>query len=91
MANRWGNGRGGRPWRRLVEAVKLRDQYTCQACKRVTDQGECDHIIPQAKGGKDDMGNLQWLCGPCHEVKTITEMGSKPKVAIDVSGWPAGW
>src|SRR6478672_13294637 len=36
-AKRYGNGRGGRPWRRLGGGVKLRDQYTCQACGRVTE------------------------------------------------------
>lgn len=69
----YGQGRGGRPWRRLVEQVKLRDQYTCRACGLVTEQGECDHIFPQAEGGNDDMVNLQWLCIPCHEVKTRAE------------------
>ena len=73
-ANRWGKGRGGRPWRRLVEAVKRRDQYTCQSCGRVTEDGECDHIVPTSKGGKTELGNLQWLCrDPCHAAKTARE------------------
>ena len=72
--NRWGRGRGGRPWRRLVEAVKRRDQYTCQACGRVTEDGECDHIVPTSKGGRTEMANLQWLCRePCHAAKTARE------------------
>src|SRR5690606_24701270 len=71
---RWGKGRGGRPWRRLVEAVKRRDKYTCQACGRVTEDGECDHIVPLSQGGTDDLSNLQWLCRePCHRVKTARE------------------
>src|SRR5690606_37821203 len=57
---RWGKGRGGRPWRRLVEAVKRRDQYTCQSCGRVTEDGECDHIVPLSQGGKTELANLQW-------------------------------
>lgn len=69
----YGQGRGGRPWRRLVEQVKLRDQYMCRCCALVTEQGECDHIVPQAEGGSDDMVNLQWLCIPCHEAKTKAE------------------
>ena len=72
--NRWGRGRGGRPWRRLVEAVKRRDQYTCQSCGRVTEDGECDHIVPTYKGGKTELANLQWLCRePCHAAKTARE------------------
>lgn len=71
---RWGQGRGGRPWRRLVEAVKRRDQYVCQACGRLTTDGECDHIVPLSQGGTDDMSNLQWLCRePCHMAKTALE------------------
>jgi 5-methylcytosine-specific restriction protein A len=72
--DRWGKGRGGRPWRRLVEAVKRRDQYTCQSCGRVTEDGECDHIVPLSQGGTDDLSNLQWLCRePCHRAKTARE------------------
>lgn len=94
-ANRWGNGRGGRPWRRLVEAVKRRDQYTCQACGRVTEEGDCDHIVPESKGGKTELSNLQWLCRtPCHEAKTEREsaeaQGRNVKARIGVDGWPVG-
>jgi 5-methylcytosine-specific restriction protein A len=91
----YGSGRGGRPWRRLVEAVKVRDKYTCQACGRLTLEGECDHVIPECKGGKSEMGNLQWLCKkPCHADKSAREAAEaqgrtiKPKVTIDVNGWP---
>lgn len=73
----WGHGRGGRPWRRLVEQVKRRDLYTCQHCKKVTALGACDHIIPGSQGGSDELSNLQWLCddGPtsCHAKKTALE------------------
>jgi len=93
MAERYGQGRGGRPWRRLVEAVKRRDQYTCQACGHITEQGECDHIVPIAKGGTDDLSNLQWLCKePCHADKTAREaaeaQGGVGKVRIGADGWP---
>ena len=91
--SRWGRGRGGRPWRRLVEAVKRRDQYTCQSCGRVTEDGECDHIVPTSKGGKTELANLQWLCRtPCHRDKTEREaaeaQGHKVKVRIGPDGWP---
>lgn len=87
-ASRWGRGRGGRPWRRTRDAVALRDQYTCQSCGRPTKDGECDHIIPEAKGGKTEMGNLQWLCSRCHETKTIRDSGGTPRVEIGADGWP---
>lgn len=93
--SRWGRGRGGRPWRRLVEAVKRRDLCTCRACGRITPDGDCDHIIPEAQGGKTEMSNLQWLCRvPCHAEKTAREaaaaQGHKLKPRIGVDGWPIG-
>lgn len=70
----YGQGRGGRPWRRKVEAVKLRDQYTCYVCGRLTQEGDVDHKVPLAEGGKDDESNLGWICRtPCHANKTKAE------------------
>lgn len=91
--SRWGTGRGGRPWRRLVEAVKRRDGYTCRKCGRVTTEGDCDHIVPTSEGGKTEMANLQWLCRvPCHENKSRAEalrgQGGTPKAEIGEDGWP---
>lgn len=63
--------------------------WTCQACKRVTDTLEVDHIVSLSKGGTDEDGNLQALCVPCHEAKTIRESGGKPRQAVGVDGWPA--
>lgn len=31
---------------------------------------EMDHIVPLAKGGRDDLANLQGLCRDCHRIKT---------------------
>ncbi len=32
---------------------------------------ECvDHIVPRARGGTDDLSNLQALCARCHSKKT---------------------
>lgn len=88
----YGQGRGGRPWRRLVEQVKLRDQYTCRLCSCVTEQGECDHVVPRAQGGTDDLSNLAWTCIPCHAEKTRRDAqlahGHRPKARISVDGWP---
>ena len=32
-----------------------------------------DHIINLAAGGQDHPSNMQWLCGPCHHVKSERE------------------
>ena len=97
---RYGNGRGGRPWRRLRDAVAIRDGYTCQACGRITEQGECDHVVPTSKGGQSELSNLQWLCADgggrdgCHAEKTRREAAEaqgrtiRPKARIGVDGWP---
>jgi 5-methylcytosine-specific restriction protein A len=76
------------------ERIALRDGYTCQACKRITDlrDGEADHVVPLCRAGKDDESNLQWLCcgpGSCHEAKSARERGAKPRVAVGIDGWPA--
>ena len=60
---------------RLPDAVLARDNYTCQHCKRVClPENLCaDHIINKARGGGDDLSNLQTLCTECHKVKTANE------------------
>lgn len=69
---------GGRPWARLRLKVFERDGYTCCSCHRMTLDPECDHILPRAAGGTNDMSNLQTLCKtPCHAEKTATEQGLK--------------
>lgn len=32
-----------------------------------------DHIKPLAEGGTDDHDNIQALCIPCHDAKTVQE------------------
>ena len=46
-------------------AVLDRDNYTCQCCGKSSPEVELhvDHIIPRDKGGLNDLGNLQTLCG----------------------------
>lgn len=69
----YGQGRGGRPWRRIKQQVHERDQWICCRCGRITMDLECDHIVNQAQGGTDDLSNLQSLCQPCHQEKTLLE------------------
>lgn len=69
----YGQGRGGRPWRRLKQQVHERDGWTCCGCDTVTLKLECDHIINKAQGGTDDLDNLQSLCETCHQKKNQLE------------------
>lgn len=72
----YGQGRGGRPWRRKRERILKRDGYLCQPCKRrdtLTLAKEVDHIVPVAEGGTDEDDNLEAICKPCHQCKTQGE------------------
>jgi len=66
----------GRALQARNERIKERDGWTCQACGRISDNLEVDHITPVSRGGTDDDSNLQSLCagkGLCHEQKTLRE------------------
>ena len=59
----------------LREAIKKRDNYTCQICgnsvlKEPNLLLEVDHIIPVSKGGKTEADNLQTLCWRCNRAKS---------------------
>nr|DAF35842.1 MAG TPA: HNH endonuclease [Caudoviricetes sp.] len=65
----------GRGWMSLRESVLIRDQYQCRQCGCVVlpKDAECDHIVPLADGGRDEMENLQTLCKTCHAEKSAAE------------------
>ena len=48
-----------------------RDKYQCQSCGKTNEETELniDHIIPLAKGGSNDISNLQTLCRSCNQKK----------------------
>ena len=58
---------------RIRERIGMRDEYTCRSCGRVTARGEVDHIVPLHLGGGNNPENLQWLCPPCHKLKSESE------------------
>jgi 5-methylcytosine-specific restriction endonuclease McrA len=60
----------------------------CQAKGIVRLGEELDHIMPLSKGGCNDPTNLQMLCKECHYIKTLDDMGFKPKPKIGLDGWP---
>lgn len=77
----YGQGRGGRPWRRLRDQIMARDGGLCQceACRarllpRVAH--EVDHINNRRDAsGKlnDDPSNLRAMNRDCHKAKTQAE------------------
>ncbi len=51
--------------------VEARSRYQCQSCgkTKLETQLTIDHIIPLAKGGSNDISNLQTLCHTCNQQK----------------------
>lgn len=48
--------------------ILKRDGFKCRACGNTPDKSplNIDHIIPKAKGGTDNINNLQTLCFDCN-------------------------
>ena len=51
--------------------VYQRDNFQCQSCGKthLETKLNIDHIVPLAKGGSNDMSNLQTLCQACNQRK----------------------
>ena len=61
--------------KKLREAIKTRDDFTCCNCGNSTHKEpnlllEIDHIIPVSKGGRTEEANLQTLCWKCNRTKS---------------------
>lgn len=56
--------------------VFKRDAFTCQYCGRKAPDVllQCDHIVPVAKGGVDDLLNLTTSCADCNSGKSDREL-----------------
>jgi len=67
-------GYGGTTWKKLRLVILTRDAFTCKVCQTyVGKSAHCDHIIPKAQGGSNELSNLQALCHRCHSIKTKSE------------------
>jgi 5-methylcytosine-specific restriction protein A len=51
--------------------VFQRDGHRCQSCGKTGKKAklQVDHIVPLAKGGSNDLSNLQALCAHCNQRK----------------------
>ncbi|GLY32066.1 HNH endonuclease [Kineosporia sp. NBRC 101731] len=54
----------------LRRKVHERDFYRCLGCGTHLDL-TCDHVIPESRGGKTELDNLQTLCMPCNLDKGV--------------------
>lgn len=85
----------GAAWDRVRKQALRRDNHLCQPCLsrgHITAAEAVDHITPKARGGTDDLSNLQSICGDCHNDKTATEAAEaqgrdiRPRVRFDRAG-----
>lgn len=79
-------------WVKLRAVILKRDDHLCQPCLRQgrpTPAKAVDHILPKAKGGTDDPGNLEATCDECHKAKTQAEAMDDKRVTFGLDGWPA--
>lgn len=86
----------GKEWTHKRLQALERDSYLCQRCRaqdRLTELAikpydhAVDHIVPKAKGGTDDLSNLQSLCTPCHTIKTEEDKRGNSKRIRREDGW----
>lgn len=66
----------GASWDRTRALVLQRDAGLCQPCRRhgIFHSGqEVDHRVPKARGGTDELNNLQTVCREVHRAKTSAE------------------
>lgn len=57
-----------------------RDGGKCRSCGVTIRAGmawQCDHVTAIANGGENRERNLQTLCGPCHGLKTRSDVAAK--------------
>lgn len=81
----------GAAWVRLRHRIMARDKHLCQSClasSRYVPATQVDHITPKAKGGTDDLTNLQSLCDACHRRKTAEDNGRSIRPETGIDGWP---
>ncbi|WP_376752709.1 HNH endonuclease [Corynebacterium variabile] len=64
-------------WKALRRRAKTQLDHRCQHCGDENSPLELDHILNHARGGTDDLSNLQWLCRPCHNIKTQREAAER--------------
>lgn len=63
--------------RKTRAAIIKRAAGKCEACEALLKpgEGEVDHILPDALGGKPDAANGRLICRVCHKAKTAADIG----------------
>ena len=62
--------------RKIRLAIIQRANGRCEACEAVlkVGEGEVDHILPDALGGKPEQANGRLICRVCHKAKTANDI-----------------
>jgi 5-methylcytosine-specific restriction endonuclease McrA len=61
---------GGSYTNAQIQELLERQDWKCIYCSTcLRSKRELDHIMPLARGGSNDISNLQWLCLPCNRKK----------------------
>jgi len=55
----------------FIQDIAIRDGWNCRYCEIPLRIGQVtlDHVMPQSKGGPDELGNLVFACRPCNTRK----------------------
>ena len=53
----------------LHRALSERDGHACAYCGKKSEALECDHVVPKARGGSDNIANRVLACRPCNQAK----------------------
>lgn len=64
----------------------INGKYQCRCCGKWFSKKDIDidHIIPQNKGGTDDLWNLQPMCKHCNRSKSDDTIGTVPDLAQNI-------
>ena len=54
----------------------------CLACGDTEAELEADHVVPLTRGGSDDLGNIQPLCGSCNKKKLVSTIDYRADVNL---------
>ena len=66
-------GNGGEHTGAEVRELLVKQGGRCAICKITVDNYHVDHVYPIAKGGRNDISNLQILCPPCNLSKNDSD------------------
>lgn len=70
---KWQYQKSNRLDENIRKATIIRDNNTCQMCKKKNTQMEVHHIVPKRLNGSNSINNLITLCKSCHKKVTGIE------------------